>query len=61
LFKIDPDGLTLEPSKIVSTRSYTYDTGEYHLEPRVAAIVASHFKLEWIVTVKETEQIPLRS
>ena len=51
------DGLTLEPSKMVSTRSYTYDTEEYHPEPRVAAIVASHFKPEWIVNVKETGQV----
>ncbi len=48
------DGLTLEPFKIVSTRSYTYDTEEYHPEPRVASIVASHFKPEWIINVKET-------
>ena len=51
------DGLTLEPFKIVSTRSYTYDTEEYHPEPRVAAIVASHFKPEWIVNIKETGQV----
>ncbi len=51
------EGLTLEPFKIVSTRSYTYDTEEYHPEPRVASIVASHFKPEWIVNVKETGQI----
>ena len=31
------DGQTLEPMKVVSTRSYTYDTGEYHPEPRVAS------------------------
>ena len=48
------DGQTLEPRKIVSTRSYTADTAEYHPEPRVAAIVASHFKPQWIVNVKET-------
>ncbi|OGL00878.1 MAG: nitrite reductase [Candidatus Rokubacteria bacterium RIFCSPHIGHO2_12_FULL_73_22] len=48
------DGQTLEPTKIVSTRSYTADTAEYHPEPRVAAIVASHFKPQWIVNVKET-------
>lgn len=48
------DGSTLEPLKIVSTRSYTYDTQEYHPEPRVASIVASHHKPQWIVTVKET-------
>lgn len=51
------DGETLEPFKVVSTRSYTYDTEEYHPEPRVASIVASHFKPEWIVNVKETGQI----
>ncbi len=48
------DGQTLEPFKVVSTRSYTYDTEEYHPEPRVASIVASHFKPEWIINVKET-------
>jgi nitrite reductase (NO-forming) / hydroxylamine reductase len=51
------DGQTLEPFKIVSTRSYTYDTEEYHPEPRVASILASHFKPEWIVNVKETGQV----
>ena len=51
------DGQTLEPMKIVSTRSYTYDTGEYHPEPRVASILASHFKPEWIVNIKETGQV----
>lgn len=51
------DGQTLEPIKVVSTRSYTYDTNEFHPEPRVAAILASHFKPEWIVNVKETGQV----
>ena len=51
------DGQTLEPFKVVSTRSYTYDTEEYHPEPRVAAILASHFEPEWIVNVKETGQV----
>ena len=51
------DGLTLEPFKIVSTRGYTYDTEEYHPEPRVAAIVASHYKPEWIINIKETGQV----
>lgn len=51
------DGQTLEPFKIVSTRSYTYDTEEFHPEPRVASILASHFKPEWIVNVKETGQV----
>jgi nitrite reductase (NO-forming)/hydroxylamine reductase len=48
------DGNTLEPLKIVSTRGVTVDTQEYHPEPRVASIVASHFKPEFIVNVKET-------
>jgi len=51
------DGETLEPSKIISTRSYTYDTEEYHPEPRVASILASHFKPEWIINIKETGQV----
>lgn len=53
------DGKTLEPLKIVSTRGMTYDTQEYHPEPRVAAIVASHFHPEFIVNVKETGHILL--
>jgi nitrite reductase (NO-forming)/hydroxylamine reductase len=48
------DGQTLEPIKVVSTRSYTEDTGEYHPEPRVASILASQYHPEWIVNVKET-------
>jgi nitrite reductase (NO-forming)/hydroxylamine reductase len=48
------NGDTLEPVKVVSTRSYTYDTNEFHQEPRVASIVASHFKPQWIVSIKET-------
>ncbi|MCB0044374.1 MAG: c-type cytochrome [Caldilineaceae bacterium] len=51
------DGQTLEPMKIVSTRGYTIDTGEYHPEPRVAAIVASHFSPKWVINVKETGQV----
>ncbi|PHS23547.1 MAG: nitrite reductase [Robiginitomaculum sp.] len=51
------DGETLEPKKIVSTRGMTYDTQVYHPEPRVASIVASHYKPEFIVTVKETGHI----
>ena len=34
------NGRTLEPLKVISTRSSTYDTNEYHPEPRVATIVA---------------------
>ena len=48
------NGDTLEPLKIVSTRGMVVGTQEYHPEPRVAAIVASHFKPEFIVNVKET-------
>jgi nitrite reductase (NO-forming)/hydroxylamine reductase len=53
------DGATLEPLKVVSTRGMTYDTQEYHPEPRVAAIVASHFNPEFVVNIKETGQILL--
>ncbi|MBS1248678.1 MAG: Nitrite reductase [Chloroflexi bacterium] len=51
------DGETLEPFKVVGTRGYTYDTEEYHPEPRVASIVASHYKPEWIINVKEIGQV----
>ncbi|MBK1840393.1 c-type cytochrome [Azospirillum sp. YIM B02556] len=51
------DGDTLEPKNIVSTRGMTVDTQEYHPEPRVASIVASHFNPEFVVNVKETGQI----
>ena len=53
------DGLTLEPFKVVSTRGMTYDTQEYHPEPRVASIAASHYNPEFIVNIKETGQILL--
>lgn len=45
---------TLEPLKIVATRGMTVDTQEYHPEPRVASIVASHFRPEFVVNIKET-------
>ncbi len=50
-------GDTLEPLKIQSTRGTTVDTQEYHPEPRVASIVATHDKPEFIVNVKETGKI----
>ncbi|MCG3200173.1 MAG: hypothetical protein NFCOHLIN_00015 [Gammaproteobacteria bacterium] len=53
------DGPTLEPLKVVSTRGMTVDTQEYHPEPRVAAIVASHEHPEFIVNVKETGRVLL--
>jgi nitrite reductase (NO-forming)/hydroxylamine reductase len=51
------NGETLEPLKVVSTRGMTVDTQEYHPEPRVAAIVASHEHPEFIVNVKETGKV----
>ncbi len=51
------DGATLEPLRIKSTRGMTYDEQEYHPEPRVAAILGSHFKPEFLVNVKETGKI----
>ena len=53
------DGFTLEPKKVVSTRGYTYDEQEYHPEPRVASIVSSHIKPEFVVNVKETGKVLL--
>ena len=53
------NGDTLEPLKVMATRGMTVDTQEYHPEPRVAAIVASHFKPEFVVNVKETGKILL--
>ncbi len=53
------DGFTLEPLKVVSTRGMTYDTQEFHPEPRVAAIVASHYNPEFVVNIKETGHILL--
>lgn len=51
------NGDTLEPLKVVSTRGMTTGTQEYHPEPRVAAIVASHEKPEFIINVKETGKV----
>jgi nitrite reductase (NO-forming)/hydroxylamine reductase len=53
------DGYTLKPLKVVSTRGMTVDTQEYHPEPRVAAIVASHEHPEFIINIKETGLIKL--
>jgi nitrite reductase (NO-forming)/hydroxylamine reductase len=51
------DGDTLKPIRIESTRGVTVGTQEYHPEPRVAAIVASHYNPEFIVNAKETGKI----
>lgn len=53
------DGDTLEPLKIKSTRGMIYDEQTYHPEPRVAAILSSHYRPEFIVNVKETGKILL--
>ena len=53
------DGETLEPLRIESTRGMTVDNQEYHPEPRVAAIIASHEHPEFIVNVKETGKVML--
>jgi len=53
------EGDSLKPLKIVSTRGTTVDPQEYHPEPRVASIVASHFHPEFIVNAKETGKINL--
>ncbi|HSD61173.1 MAG TPA: cytochrome D1 domain-containing protein [Burkholderiales bacterium] len=52
------EGETLKPIKIVGTRGMTVD-GEYHPEPRVASIVASETKPEWVINIKETGMIKL--
>ncbi|WP_282128287.1 cytochrome D1 domain-containing protein [Roseobacter litoralis] len=51
------DGDTLEPLRIKSTRGMTYDEQDFHPEPRVAAILGSHYKPEFLVNVKETGKI----
>ncbi len=51
------DGDTLKPRKIVSTRGMSVNGQDYHPEPRVAAIVASHFNPEFFVNVKETGMV----
>nr|WP_222613828.1 nitrite reductase [Undibacterium seohonense] len=50
------EGETLKPLKIVSTRGMTVDN-EYHPEPRVASIVASHYHPEFVINAKETGKI----
>ncbi|WP_287882324.1 cytochrome D1 domain-containing protein [Aquitalea sp.] len=50
------DGNSLKPLKIVGTRGMTVDN-EYHPEPRVASIVASHYKPEFVINAKETGKI----
>jgi nitrite reductase (NO-forming)/hydroxylamine reductase len=51
------DGDTLKPRKIVVHPRHDRGTQEYHPEPRVAAIVSSHFNPEFFVNVKETGMV----
>lgn len=53
------NGETLEPLRIESTRGMVVGEQEYHPEPRVAAIIASHEHPEFIVNVKETGKVLL--
>lgn len=50
------DADTLKPRKVVGTRGMDLNN-EYHPEPRVAAIVSSHEKPEFLVNAKETGKI----
>jgi nitrite reductase (NO-forming)/hydroxylamine reductase len=52
-------GDTLEPIRIVATRGMTVGDQEYHPEPRVASIVGSHSKPEFVINVKETGKVLL--
>jgi len=51
------EGDTLKPLKIVVTSGIASETNEYVKEARVAAIVASHFRPEFMVNVKETGKV----
>jgi nitrite reductase (NO-forming)/hydroxylamine reductase len=51
------EGDTLKPLRIESTRGMVVGSQEYHPEPRVAAIVSSHYNPEFIVNAKETGKI----
>jgi nitrite reductase (NO-forming)/hydroxylamine reductase len=51
------EGNTLKPLKIVVTSGIASETNEYVKEARVAAIVASHFRPEFMVNVKETGKV----
>jgi nitrite reductase (NO-forming)/hydroxylamine reductase len=51
------EGETLKPLKVVSTSGIASETNEFVKEARVAAIVASHYKPEFMVNVKETGKV----
>ena len=48
------EGDTLKPLKVVATSGIASETNEFVREARVAAIVASHYKPEFMINVKET-------
>ncbi len=50
------DGMTLKPLRVEGTRGMDVNN-EYHNEPRVAAIIASHQKPEFLANVKEAGKI----
>jgi nitrite reductase (NO-forming)/hydroxylamine reductase len=50
------DGMTLKPLRVEGTRGMDIDN-EFHNEPRVAAIIASHQKPEFLANVKEAGKI----
>jgi len=51
------EGDTLKPLKVVSTSGIASETNEFVREARVAAIVSSHYKPEFMVNVKETGKV----
>jgi len=51
------EGDTLKPLKVVSTSGIASETNEFVKEARVAAIVSSHYKPEFMVNVKETGKV----
>jgi nitrite reductase (NO-forming)/hydroxylamine reductase len=53
------DGLTLEPLKVESVLTPTYDTNEPLDEVRVASIVASHYDPIWVISLKESGHVAL--
>jgi nitrite reductase (NO-forming)/hydroxylamine reductase len=53
------DGQTLEPLRLISTRSTTVGTRRYHPEPRVTDIAGSFERPEFVANIKETGHIYL--
>lgn len=53
------DGRTLEPLRVLSTRSYGAGNGGYHPEPRVSDIASSPTHREFISHIKETGHVYL--